>query len=78
VQKHNNGNQIDVPFKLPDRDDVVLEKYCDDSYGFLLVHVTPKKLAGKFYSITSSSELPRKAAKKIDDFELDLQRHRFA
>ncbi len=27
MQKHNNGNQIDVPFKLPDRDDVVLEKY---------------------------------------------------
>jgi hypothetical protein len=75
MQKHINGNQIDAPFKLPDREDVVLEKYCDDRYGFLRVHVTQNKLAGKFYSVTSPLEL-RKAAKKIDDFELDLQRHR--
>lgn len=76
MQKRNNGNQIDVPFKLPDRDDVVLEKYCDDRYGFLRVHVTQNKLTGKFYSVTSPLELRSKAAKKIDDFELDLQRHR--
>jgi len=65
-------------FKLPDREDVVLEKYCDYRYGFLRVHVTQKKLAGKFYSVTSPSELRSKAARKIDDFELDLQRHRLA
>jgi 3',5'-cyclic AMP phosphodiesterase CpdA len=76
MQKHNNGNRINVPFKLPDRDDVVLEKYCDDRHGFLWVHVTTKKLTGRFYSITSPFELRCKAAKKIDDFELDLQRHR--
>jgi acid phosphatase type 7 len=78
MQKHNNENQIDVPFKLPDRDDVILEKYCDDRYGFLRVHVTANKLAGKFYSVTSPLELRSKAAKKTDDFELDLQRHRLA
>ncbi len=76
MQKHNSGNRINVPFKLPDRDDVVLEKYCDDRYGFMRVHVTPKKLTGKFYCITSPFELQYKAAKKIDDFELDLQRHK--
>jgi hypothetical protein len=57
-------------------DDVVLEKYCDDGYGFLRVRVSPKKLMGKFYSITSPFELRNKVTKKIDDFDLDLQRHR--
>jgi len=76
MQKLNNGNQIGVPFKLLDRDDVVLEKYCDDRYGFLLVRVTSKKLAGKFYSVTSPYTLRSKAAKITDDFELDLQRHK--
>jgi len=76
MQKLNNGNQIGVPFKLLDRDDVVLEKYCDDRYGFLLVRVTSKKLAGKFYSVTSPYNLRSKAAKITDDIELDLQRHK--
>jgi 3',5'-cyclic AMP phosphodiesterase CpdA len=76
MQKHINGNQIDAPFKLPDRDDVVLEKYCDDKYGFMQLHLTSKKLAAKFYSIASPYELRYKTPKKIDDFELDLQKHR--
>lgn len=74
MQKHNNGSRISVPFKLQDMDDVVLEKYCDDRYGFL--RVRPKKLTGKFYSITSPSELRNKVTKKKDEFDLDLQRHR--
>jgi calcineurin-like phosphoesterase family protein len=76
MQKYNNGSRISVPFKLQDMDDVVLEKYCDDRYGFLRVRVSPKKLTGKFYSITSPFELRNKVTKKIDDFDLDLQRHR--
>jgi acid phosphatase type 7 len=76
MQKHINGNQIDAPFKLPDRDDVILEKYCDDKYGFMRLHLTSKKLAAKFYSIASPYELRYKTPKKIDEFELDLQKHR--
>jgi acid phosphatase type 7 len=63
MQKHINGNQIDTPFKLPDRDDVVLEKYCDDKYGFMRLHLTSKKLAAKFYSIASPYELRHKTQK---------------
>lgn len=76
MQTHNNGNKIDVPFKLPDRDDVILEKYCDDKYGFMHLHITANELTGKFYSVTSPYELRYKGPKKIDEFEVDLQRHR--
>jgi hypothetical protein len=47
-----------------------------DRYGFLRVRVSPKKLTGKFYSITSPFELRNKVTKKVDDFDLDLQGHR--
>jgi hypothetical protein len=40
------------------------------------VFVSPKKLTGKFYSITSPFELRNKVTKKVDDFDLDLQGHR--
>lgn len=73
MQKHNNGrSRIRVPFKLHDMDDVVLEKYYDDRYGFLRVRGSPKKLTGKFYPIISPFELRNKVAKKIDDFDLDI------
>jgi acid phosphatase type 7 len=76
MQKHSNGDQIETPFKVPDRDDLILEKYCDDKYGFMRVHLTADKLEGKFYSVGSPHRLWDNAAKKIDDFELDLQKHR--
>jgi hypothetical protein len=69
------GGQIDVPFKLPDSPDLVLEKYCDDRYGFLRVHVTTERLEAKFYSITSAHGVDDVRAEKIDDFELDLHKH---
>jgi hypothetical protein len=76
MQKYKNGNRIKVPFRLPDRDDVVLERYCDDKYGFMLFHLTSKILVGKFFTTTSPYDLRFKAAKKIDVFELDLERHK--
>lgn len=66
LQMHNG--KIKTPFKLPDRDDVILEKYCDDGYGFMRVRVTRKKLQGKFYRVSP--------IKKIDNFGLDLQKHK--
>ena len=75
MQKHGDGDQIETPFKVPDRDDLVLEQYCDHKYGFTRVHLTADKLEGKFYSVASPHKLWDNATKKIDDFELDLQKH---
>jgi hypothetical protein len=41
---------IKTPLKLPDRDDVILESYCDDRYGFMRLEITVDKLQGKFFS----------------------------
>jgi acid phosphatase type 7 len=55
MQNHSNGDQIEIPFKLSDMENVVLENYCDDRYGFMRLSVTADKLEGKFYSVASPS-----------------------
>jgi acid phosphatase type 7 len=76
MQKHQDDTAIEVPYKLPDRDDLVLENYCDDRHGFMRVQVSSKKLIGKYYVVSRSHESWRKPAKKLDEFELDLQKHK--
>jgi len=78
MQKQKNGNKIDTPLKLPDMENVVLENYCDDKFGFMRLRVTADKLQGKFYSVAAPHKLWDKAPKKIDEFELDLQKHKLA
>ena len=67
---------IKVPFKLPDRDDVILESYCDDRYGFMRLEITAAdKLQGKFFSAGARHQ-DRFIHEKIDEFELDLRKHK--
>jgi hypothetical protein len=76
VQKHPDGTAIEVPYKLPDRNDLILENYCDDRHGFMRIQVSSKKLIGKYFVVSRSHESWRKSAKKLDEFELDLQKHK--
>jgi len=70
------GNLPKVPFNLPDRDDVVLENYCDNRHGFLKVQVSSNKLIGKYFGVSRPHESWRKPAKRIDEFVLDLKKHK--
>jgi 3',5'-cyclic AMP phosphodiesterase CpdA len=70
------GVPIDIPLKLPDQPNVMLENYCDHRYGFMRVHVTPDKLSGKFYSVASPHKLWDQTREKKDEFELDLHKHK--
>ena len=74
MQKNGNGI-IKPPFKLPDRDDVTLESYCDDRYGFMRLEITADKLQGKFFSAGARHQ-DRFIHEKIDKFELDLHKHK--
>jgi hypothetical protein len=74
MQKNDNVI-IKTPFKLPDRDDVTLESYCDDRYGFMRLEITADKLQGKFFSAGARHQ-DRFIHEKIDEFELDLHKHK--
>jgi 3',5'-cyclic AMP phosphodiesterase CpdA len=63
-----------VPGPIPDRDDVTLEKYCDDHHGFLLVQVTPEKLFGEYYIVPNPQESWHRSLnpERFDAFEFPL------
>jgi len=75
MQKHDN-EIIQVPSKLPDRDDVVLENYCDDRFGFMRFNVTANKISGKFFCVAAPHKLDVIEHEKFDDFTLDLKKHK--
>ena len=75
VQKQPNGNQIEVPFKMPDVDGVTLENYSDDHHGFLRITVSQKKITGEYCIVPRPQDSWRAPAKKVDGFEIDLQKH---
>jgi len=62
-----------MPLKLPDRDDVILEIYCDDRYGFMRLEITADRLQGKFFSARARHQ-DKFIHEKIDKFELDLHK----
>jgi hypothetical protein len=74
MQKHDS-EPIRAPFKLPDRNDVLLQNY--DRYGFMRLSVTANRIKGKFHSAGAPHNLlDRSTFRKIDEFELDLKKHK--
>jgi hypothetical protein len=67
-----------VPGPIPDRDDVTLEKYCDDHHGFVLLQVTPEKLSGEYYIAPNPQDSWHRAEspERFDSFEVPLQKRR--
>ncbi|HET7148476.1 MAG TPA: metallophosphoesterase [Candidatus Nitrosopolaris sp.] len=68
--------ELSLPEKVPDRDDVVLEKYCDDHHGFMRVQVTPERLYGEYYITPRPHESwhASESPTQFDSFEIELQR----
>jgi hypothetical protein len=64
-----DGSPINVPYKMPENE-VILEKYYDQSHGFLSLHVTSESITGKYVSVPPGQE-----SQYIDRFELDLWKH---
>jgi acid phosphatase type 7 len=61
---------------LPDRDDTILENYCDDRHGFMRLQISSEKINGQYYTVSRPQESWRQPPLKIDSFELDIQKHR--
>jgi hypothetical protein len=67
--------EMSLPEKVPDRNDVILEKFCDDHHGFLRIQVTPDRMIGEYYVAPNpheswhASETPT----LFDSFQIQLQ-----
>jgi acid phosphatase type 7 len=73
---HMQKKHIEVPYRLPDRDDTILENYCDDRHGFMRLQISSEKINGQYYTVSRPQESWRQPPLKIDSFELDIQKHR--
>jgi len=47
---------MSLPVKTPERDDVVLEKYCNDRHGFMRINVMPSKIIGEYFTVPNPHE----------------------
>ena len=66
MQTNPDGSPIKVPYKMP-KNDIILEKYCDQSHGFLSLLVTSESIKGTYFAVQPGQE-----SQNIDNFELDL------
>jgi acid phosphatase type 7 len=64
-----------IPGPIPDRDDVTLEKYCDDHHGFMVVQVTAQNLSGEYYLSPNPQQSWHGAQRpeRFDAFKFPLQ-----
>jgi hypothetical protein len=69
-----NGDKVVTPVTLVETgDDVTLEKYVDDQFGFLRVEITDSYLVGKYYTV-NKYPAPQAAGTLADTFRLDWQK----
>ena len=69
------GTAIKTPYPLPDEAGVVLENYCDDHHGYLLLEVDGQTLKGQYFAVPTMQEPAGTPAQQIDAFTLNLKTH---
>lgn len=69
------GAPIKTPYPLPDEQGVILESYCDDHHGYLLLEVDGQTLNGQYFTVPTPQEPASNPAQQIDAFTLNLKTH---
>ena len=75
MQKQPNGDPLQVPYTMPDSN-TVLENYCENRHGYLIMQVTQDSLSGTYYTVPRPHESWRAKSQVFDSFILDLATHR--
>jgi len=75
MQNQPNGEPLQVPYTMPDSG-TVLENYCENRHGYLIMQVTPDSLSGTYYTVPRPHESWRAKSQVFDSFTLDLGKHR--
>jgi hypothetical protein len=70
-----SGSPIKTPYPIPSETGVVLESYCDDHHGYLLLEVDAQTLKGQYFTVPTMQEPASNPAQQIDIFTLNLKTH---
>ena len=69
------GAPITTLYPIPDEEGVVLESYCGDHHGYLLLEVDGQTLKGQYFAVPTTQEPGGTPAQQIDAFMLNLVTH---
>lgn len=63
--------------QVPEREEVVLEKYVDNRHGFLNMEITPDKLVGTYYTVPNRHESWHASLvpTQVDHFEFQIEHY---
>ena len=75
MQKLLNKDPLPVPYTMPDSN-TVLENYCENRHGYLIMEVTPESISGTYHTVPRPHESWRDKSEIFDSFTLDLGTHR--
>lgn len=64
-----------LPFVVPSAEDVTLEKYCDDQFGYVRLDITRQTLKGVYSTVSGFQNLAQATVASFDSFTLDLATH---
>jgi hypothetical protein len=70
-----NGAPIKTPYQVPGEEGVMLESYCADRHGYLLMETDGKTLKGTYFTVPRLQESWSAPAQQVDAFTLDLTTH---
>ncbi|MBY0366174.1 MAG: metallophosphoesterase [Roseateles sp.] len=73
-----DGQKLQTPTQFVDKEGetVVLEKYCDDRWGFLRLEVTDSLITGRYFTVPNANEPSSLPSELLDYFEFDWRHHR--
>lgn len=69
-----NGQKLITPYEVPDQTGIVLDKYCDDRFGFLRLEISGHELCVQAYTVPRPQEKWDQAPRLFDRLRLDWRR----
>jgi acid phosphatase type 7 len=69
------GAPITTPYPLPNEEGVVLQSFCDDHHGYLLLKVDSQILSGQYFAVPTIKDPANTPVQQIDTFTLNLTTH---
>lgn len=69
------GNNVKVPFKMPNSDNLTLENYCVDHFGFMRVEINKNSIIGQYFAVPNPEDSWNVPYKTMDKFQIDIRNH---
>lgn len=76
VSKNVRALPQQPPFVVPGSENVTIETYCDNRFGYLRLEVSRETLKGDYFAVPGFQDPLEAQASHVDSFSLDLKAHK--